>query len=182
MKYLFVYLLPAVLFISSCSPNSSNPNTNTGCNVTPVPSTFVEINFNGSTHRVEGFDWDGVKFRPSATIFTFTDPSTLISITASSTIGSICGNLGGQDVISLGFYKAGGATTGNYGSLGSYLAQGQVLCSHSSLMKTYSIDSTLSVNITNITTDYITGTFTCKVKDATSEFPATGSFNVSRFN
>ena len=189
MKKFLYFLLPAVLLFNACSQSNSNPNNNnTGCNVTPIPSVYIEINFNGMTHRLEGVNWDGLFFTPLSNILPVTADSPYIQrlqITGGYGTCTLDGSyFGGKDNFSLWAFKIGNATIGNYSNATNSLnldtkSGGSVSCLHNSpIPKLFTIDSTLSINVSNITNDLITGTFTCNVYDATTVYPATVSFNV----
>jgi hypothetical protein len=179
MINLIVILSRLLISLTACNQNNTNPNNNT-TSCTTVNSNFCEINFNGTTLQSEGYDYNGMKgavncgFQPSGISAGYTNFSLVSPYICSA--GNSIGNL---NITLFSAEKSGQATTGVYNTNTSC-----VITDCTNLTpKFYPIkDSSLIVNINNITSTNVSGTFTCIVKDATNQYPANGSFNALRTN
>jgi len=183
-KINLIILFYSFFVLPSCNRSSSPviptlPSCNTASNV------YIEVTFNGHTLRTNAYEYLGIKygtysfFQPS-----ISDPgSTILSLTSvyNCPFGGVLGSMS----CSLMLTKVGSPTIGIYNDFltASQSGLNYIADWSSGTAKKYDIkESSLAVNITSITTDYITGTFTGTLKDATTEYPATGSFNVLRNN
>ena len=180
MKHLLTIIICIAIFNISCNQNNTTPTTPVIPSCNTLNSAFFEISFNGKTLKSNGYEYQGLKGGTLASIYPSAGGES--SIIIQSTYFCPMGNLVGNCLISyFDMYKSGTPTTGIYNN--NYVSTCSIGDFSSGASKIYFLkDSTLSANVTSITSDYISGTFTCTVKDATTEYPATGSFNVLRMN
>jgi hypothetical protein len=194
MKLIVKICLFALVF-ASCTKSSNNGggvggggNNGTTINYSDY---YAEITFNGNTYKTVGSASTGVLVTAATTI---TLPSTfdtvnLIGIKVESALPN--GILDGTFFGDLGFYKPlGGLTTGIYKSVFCKWKNGQSLGApsafvfkdpQSAMSSILTKDSSLSVNVTNISSKSIEGTFNCILQNNSGEFPATGKFKAYRF-
>ncbi len=180
MKKITLFLLSCVLFTTACNQSNTTPTTPVIPSCNTLNSAFFEISFNGKTLKSNGYEYQGLKGGTLASIYPSAGGES--SIIIQSTYFCPMGNLVGNCLISyFDMYKSGTPTTGTYNN--NYVSTCSIGDFSSGAGKIYFLkDSTLSANVTSITSDYVTGTFSCTLKDATNEYPATGSFNVLRIN
>lgn len=196
MKFI-VKLCLFVLVFTSCTKSSNNGggvggggNNGTTINYSDY---YAEITFNGNTYKTTGSSSTGALVYAITTInypFSF-DTINLITLKIDYNISNVM--IDGTFIGDLGFYKPlGGLTTGVYKSdrckwkngqsLGSLSSSGSIIFKNpqtpGDLISTK--DSSLSVNITNINSKSIEGTFNCILQNISGEYPATGKFKAYR--
>jgi hypothetical protein len=181
MQKIYQLVIVAIAF-AACNQNNTIPNNN---NVptnqcTNLPNIYLDLNYNGNT-----IHWEGSKF-----------VNTLLQVDSGLVSGSIVAG-GGQTTISIvaaplcntsqvgkqQFQIFANRNTANIG-VGTFSLNGfGGLADHINNGGTFQIpDSTVVINVTSLSSNYITGNFTCKVVSNTSGliYPANGSFNLLR--
>lgn len=192
MKLIVKYCLFFLVFASCTKSNSSGGGGNNGGNGNNINYNdyYAEITFNGNTYKTVSSASTGILVSAGASITypgTF-DTVNMIGIEVKSALQNSI--LDGTFFGDFGFYKpSGGLTTGIYKSAFCKWKNGQSLAAPSvfvfkdpqSIMSSIlTKDSSLSVNITNINSKSIEGTFNCILQNNSGEFPATGKFKAYR--
>lgn len=184
MKYLIVISSIVLFTLTACNQNNTNPNNNSS-NCTPSNNVFCQINYNGTTLQSNGYEYLGLKAGLNGSLVYLDsisggDISTFVLEIPSILCPS--GNNIGNLTLKFLVQKNGQATTGIYKPPTNWIPESYFndytnnLAGKGYLFK----NSSLTVNVTNISTYYISGSFSCILSDGTNEYPATGSFNVIR--